>query len=75
MGMANSPNKIGSAPGRTDCAGLSAFALLISLTPALELLLRAKLLLVQAILAHRQQLGPAPRRHTDTSYGTERILS
>ena len=48
--MANSPNKIGSAPGRTDCAALSASpCYVVSVTPALELLLRAKLLLVQAI--------------------------
>ena len=49
--MANSPNKFGSAPGKTALS----LDLLVSVPTALELLLRAKLLLIHAIVAHRRE--------------------
>ena len=59
--MANSPIKFGSAPGRTALL----LALLVSATPALDLLLRAKLLLVAAMVARqgRPRMRPDGRGH------------
>jgi hypothetical protein len=56
--MANSPNKFGLAPGKTALS----LDLLVSVPTALELLLRAKLLLIHAIVAHRRE--PVDQKNT-----------